>query len=160
MNFYVSKRRDRLMIHQMILKVVVVFLAAILLGIAIGQQQAMAESRNVWVSPVGTVGTTSTTGFPSQGSVGRSSSTVTLYWLRAYTKIWHVGPVLQNWYDAYGTNKQLVSTPSLTSSGYGDYAATYHEFRYQSGTSLSTTYTSDSGGRSCSAAWNTFVYNC
>jgi hypothetical protein len=88
------------MIHQIIRKAAVVFLAAILLGIAIGQQEAFAESKNVWVAPVGTVGTASTTGFPSQGSVGRSSSTVTLYWLRAYTKIWHVGPILQNWRDA------------------------------------------------------------
>jgi hypothetical protein len=148
------------MIHQIIRKAAVVFLAAILLGIAIGQQEAFAESKNVWVAPVGTVGTASTTGFPSQGSVGRSSSTVTLYWLRAYTKIWHVGPILQNWRDAYANNKQLVSTPSLKSSGYGDYAVTYHEFRYQPGTSLSAAYTSDNGARSCSTAWNTFVFNC
>jgi hypothetical protein len=139
---------------------VAIFLVSILVGLGIGHQQALAESKNVWVNPVGTVGTASTTGFPSQGSISRSSSTISLYWLRAHTRIWHVGPILQNWRDAYGNNKQLVSTPSLTSSGYGDYAVTYHEFRYQSGTSLSTTYTSDNGARSCSTAWNTFVFNC
>lgn len=148
------------MIHQTVMKVIVIFLAAMFLGIAIGQQEALAESKNVWVDPVGAVGTASTTGFPSQGSIGRSSSTVTLYWLRAYTKIWHIGPILQNWYDAYDNNKQLVSTPSLKSSGHGDYAVTYHEFRYVPSKPMSTTYTSDNGARSCSAAWNTFVFNC
>ena len=49
-----------------VLKVVSIFLVSILIGLGIGQQQAMAESKNVWVSPVGTVGTASTTGFPSQ----------------------------------------------------------------------------------------------
>ncbi|MBE2239061.1 MAG: hypothetical protein IAE81_14820 [Caldilineaceae bacterium] len=141
-------------------KVAIVFLVAVAIGFALGQQQALAESKSVWVSQVGTVGTASTTGFPSQGSVGRSSSTVTLYWLRAYTKIWHVGSILQNSDDARDFNKQSVSTRSLTSSGYGDYAVTYHEFRYQPGTSLSTAYTSDNGARSCSAAWNGFVYSC
>ncbi len=143
-----------------VLKVVAVFLVSTLIGLGIGQQQAMAESKNVWVSPVGTVGTASTTGFPSQGSVGRSSSTITLYWLRTHTRIWHVGPLLQREQNRSLYNTRGVSTDALTSSGYGDYATTYHDFRYQSGTSLSTTYTSDSGGRSCSAAWNTFVYNC
>ena len=143
-----------------VLKVVAVFLVSTLIGLGIGQQQAMAESKNVWVSPVGTVGTASTTGFPSQGSVGRSSSTITLHWLRAHTRIWHVGPLLQREQNRSLYNTRSVSTDALTSSGYGDYATTYHEFRYQSGTSLATTYTSDSGARSCSAAWNTFVYNC
>jgi hypothetical protein len=143
-----------------VLKVVAVFLVSTLIGLGIGQQQAMAESKNVWVSPVGTVGTASTTGFPSQGSVGRSSSTITLHWVRAHTRIWHVGPLLQREQNRSLYNTRSVSTDVLTSSGYGDYAVTYHEFRYQSSTSLSTTYTSDSGGRSCSAAWNTFVYNC
>ena len=143
-----------------VLKVVSIFLVSILIGLGIGQQQAMAESKNVWVSPVGTVGTASTTGFPSQGSVGRSSSTITLHWLRAHTKIWHVGPILQRQDNKALNTIKSISTDTLTSSGYGDYAVTYHEFRYQSGTSLSTAYTSDSGARSCSAAWNTFVYNC
>jgi hypothetical protein len=145
---------------RIVLKAVSIFLVSVLIGLGIGHQQAMAESKNVWVNPVGTVGTASTTGFPSQGSVGRSLSTVTLYWLRAYTKIWHTGPILQQWDDAYDTNTKSVSTDTLTSSGYGDYAVTYHEFRYQPSTSLSAAYTSDNGARSCSTAWNTFVFNC
>ena len=145
---------------RIVLKVVSIFLVGILVGVGIGQQQAMAESKSIWVSPVGTVGTASTTGFPSQGSVGRSSSTITLYWLRAHTRIWHVGPLLQREQNRSLNNTRSISTDVLTSSGYGDYAVTYHEFRYQPGTSLSTTYTSDNGARSCSAAWNTFVFNC
>jgi hypothetical protein len=143
-----------------VLKVVSIFLVSILVGVGIGQQQALAESKNVWVDPVGTVGTASTTGFPSQGSVGRSSSTVTLYWLRAHMRIWHVGPLLQREQNKSLNNTRNVSTDTLTSSGYGDYAVTYHEFRYVPSKPMSTTYTSDNGARSCSAAWNTFVFNC
>ncbi|GIK75640.1 MAG: hypothetical protein BroJett021_46280 [Chloroflexota bacterium] len=54
---------------RIVLKVVLIFLVSILVGLGIGHQQAKAESKNVWVSPVGTVGTASTTGFPCQGSV-------------------------------------------------------------------------------------------
>ncbi|HMN29931.1 MAG TPA: hypothetical protein PKE45_17395 [Caldilineaceae bacterium] len=145
---------------RIVWKVISVFLIGILIGVGIGQQQALAESKGVWVSPVGTVGTASTTGFPSQGSVGRSSSTVTLNWLRAHIKIWHTGSILQKQDNKGLGNTTSVSTSTLTSSGYGDYAVTYHEFRYQSGSSLSTAYTSDNGARSCSAAWNGFVYSC
>ena len=148
------------MIRPTMKKVVIVFLLVLLLGVGIGQRRALAESKSVWVDPVGIVGTASTTGFPSQGSVGSSSSTVTLYWLRAYTRIWHVGPILQDEYDAYATNTRHVSTPRLTSSGYGDYAVTRHEFQYVPSKPMSITYTSDNGARSCSAAWNTFVFNC
>jgi hypothetical protein len=145
---------------RIVLKVVSIFLVSSLVGLGLGRQQARAESKNVWVSPVGTVGTVSTTGFPSQGSVGRSTSSLALYWLRAHTKIWHVGPILQRQDNKDINNARSISTEILKSSGYGDYAVTYHEFRYQQGSSLSTAYTSDNGARSCSAAWNTFVFNC
>jgi hypothetical protein len=138
-----------------------VFLMSILIGMGIGQSQVYAESKGVWVDPVGMVGTALTTGHPTTGgSVGRSSSGIMLYWLRAYTRIWHTGPILQASHDKWLVNTTLAQTNSLTSIGYGDYAATRHEFQYISIKPASITYTSDTGVRSCYAAWNTFVYNC
>jgi hypothetical protein len=40
-----------------------------IVGVGIGQQRTLAESKSVWVDSVGIVGTASTTAFPSQGSV-------------------------------------------------------------------------------------------
>ncbi len=147
------------MAYQFARKLAIVFIIALFLGAQIGRQ-VRAETRSVWVDPVGTVGTASTTGFPSQGSIGSSSSSVTLYWLRAYTKIWHAGPILQNYHDAWNTNTRFVQTRRLMSSGYGDYAVTRHEFIYVPSKPKSVTYTSDNGARSCFQAWDTYVQRC
>lgn len=146
-------------------KAIIVFLLSILMGIGFGQQQILAESKSVWVDPVGNVGTALTTGSPSSGAVGRSSSGIVLYTIAAYSKIWHTGPLLQDQdavylYNQTVYNQTVAQTRSLSSSGYGDYAVTRHEFRYVPGKPTSITYTSDNGARSCFAAWNTFVYSC
>lgn len=145
---------------NIVLKMVAVLLVSITIGMLLGQQTALAESKSVWVDPVGNVGTASTTGNPSSGAIGRSSSGITLYWITAYEKIWHTGPILQTWHYRYFYNATVAQTNSLTSSGYGDYAVTRHEFQYVLGKPTSITYTSHTGTRSCYAAWNTFVYNC
>lgn len=147
--------------RRSLLKAAIIFIMSFLIGLGVGQQLALAESKSVWVDPVGTVGTASTTGYPtSGGSVGRSSSSTTLYWLRAHTKVWHTGPILQTQQNAFSNNTTLVQTNALTSSGHGDYAVTYHELQYVPPKPVSTAFTSDSGARSCGAAWNSFVYSC
>lgn len=144
-----------------LLKTVLVFFISVLMGMGLGQSRVHAESKSVWVDPVGTVGTASTIGHPATGgSVGRSSSGITMYWLRAYTRIWHTGPLLQAQHDKWLVNATLAQTNNLTSIGYGDYAVTRHEFQYISVKPTSITYTSDTGARSCYAAWNSFVSNC
>jgi len=143
-----------------LLKTTLVFLIGTLAGIWFGKPLAFAESKNVWVDPVGMVGTASTKGYPSTGAIGRSSSGIALYTIGVHIKIWHTGPLLQDQDVDYLYNKRVAWTDTLTSSGHGDYAVSRHEFRYVLGKPASIVYTSDNGDRSCYTAWSTFVFSC
>ena len=57
---------------RILLKIMLIFLMNILIGMEIGQSQVYAESKSVWIDPVGMVGTASTTGHPT--ATGGSAS--------------------------------------------------------------------------------------
>ena len=48
-----------------LLKIMLVFMTSLLIGMGIGGSRIYAESKSVWVDPVGTVGTASTIGHPT-----------------------------------------------------------------------------------------------
>jgi hypothetical protein len=142
-------------------KHLIIALIALMLGMALGQGLALAESKTIFVPGAGNVGTGETIGNATSGSQGRSTSSTFLYYLRAHIRIWHTGPPLQSernskWYNGYGG-----WTPSTSSSGFGDYSVTRHVFRYQAGyPNTGEGYTSQSGGWSCASAWNTYTSPC
>lgn len=137
-------------------KHVTVALLAFLLGVGLNISRVYAESKAVNVPGIGNVGTAETTGNATAGTKGRSTATNNLYYLRAHIRIWHTGNILQsqnnktwNWNKGGWTNQ-------ISSSGFGDYSVTLHTFQFTPSNATTTTYTSQSGGWSCSNAWNQY----
>jgi hypothetical protein len=143
---------------HLILKHLSVALIALGLGLVLGQGLALAESKTIFVPGAGNVGTGETIGNAGLGPSGRSTSSVLLYYLQAHIRIWHVGGLPhgdrnEEWFNSTGG-----WTPSISSIGFGDYSVTRHVFRFESGyPSTGEGYTSQGGGWSCAAAWNTYA---
>lgn len=137
-------------------KHLLVALVMALVGAGIGAQRVYAESKSVWVAGIGTVGTASTNGNTTSGTYGSSTSSHSLHHLRAHIKIWHTGNILQGQHNRTWSSSLGGSTNTLTSSGFGDYSVTLHEFRFTPGHGTTTVYTSMNGGWSCANAWNQY----
>lgn len=149
-------RRPALSVHHHITKMVMVTVIAVLVGMGLGQARIYAETQsNVYVPGAGNVGTAGTWGWSSGGNLfayGGSTSSVTLSYQGANIRIWHVGPLLQDsdakdWYNSYGG-----VTDTVSSSGYGDKAATNSGFFQSGGANYYTSYPDNSA--SCYAFWN------
>lgn len=140
--------RVRLAIRYMVAKILIVTIAAAIIGMLAGVVTLYAETRNgLYVSGVGNVASASTSGYSSGGTqyaYGRSTSSVSLYQIVAHVRFWHQstgGNILQSQDRREWTNSTGGFTNTIATVGYGDRAATQSFFR-PAWTSGNTYYTS------------------
>lgn len=144
------------------IRVAVIALISFVVGMLTGVATAHAEwISNMYVEGAGNVGYARTNGWNDNGAFdawGQSTSSVNLYSVTAWTKMWHPETppdqyLLESQNNKSWTNSKGGTNATIQGFNYGDFAVTQSTFRVyqQRGT---TAYTSSPDGyASCYGQW-------
>lgn len=138
-------------------RVILVVLISLVIGMTAGFAKVYAETLNsVNIPGAGNVGTAFTTGTSSGGiryGWGGSSSSVTLYYVYASTRLWHIGNLDHESYQSCNWCKTANTTAHGTAIS-GDPFGGRSAFRYSTSSGSAVYYTSwPDYSASCSNYW-------